>query len=149
VLNSLFYFLFNSHFYSLLVFSFYLLVFLITVNTLFYCIGDNSTAICGSAVAGHHGFASGTGFPRGFIDYLLDYPKAFVAETVHISGDMNLVVVVNLGVEVDLHMNNHHGKLACFRRKTYGGEKVCLSKVEEFHDNSVVHMTHLVDVVES
>lgn len=103
----------------------------------------------GTLVARHHGFAGGAGHSSFLIDYLLGHFQTFVAEAADVRRYGDLVVIEDLVVEVHFKMHHHYGEIVLLGRNAHGGEVVRLAEVEIFHDDGVVDVAHLVNIVEA
>ena len=114
-----------------------------------HLIGDNLGAGGAAAVAGHHGAAlDADGIGIG-VDNTLHDGEALVADFLHFGGHLDTVVVTYLRPEVDLIVHHHDGEVALGWRNTMRGKEGILPQVEVLHDDGIVHVTHLVDVVEA
>lgn len=111
--------------------------------------GDDLGGGGAATVAGHDGAAfdaEGVGFG---VHYTLEDGDAFVADFLDFRLDVDAVVVVNLGTEVDIIVDDHDGEVALGGREAMRGEEGILAEVEVLHDDGVVDMTHLVDVIKA
>ena len=79
----------------------------------------------------------------------LEHSDALGAEAFGLGGDVDTVVEVDLAFEVDVVVDYHHGEVALFGRQAAFGEEGLLAEVEVFHDDCVVDVAHLVDVIKS
>ena len=110
--------------------------------------GYDGTGTRGAAEAGHDGVAGGTDCAVG-LDHLLDDVQALGAETVDAGLYGYGIVEEDLMGEVDVDMDDDDGEIARRGREAGLAEEGGLAKVEIFHDDGIVDMTHLVDVVET
>ena len=62
---------------------------------------------------------------------------------------MDVVVEKDLPLEVYFHTHHHNGEIALFGREAYRRKILRLTQIKEFHDDSVVDMPHLVDIIEA
>jgi len=110
---------------------------------------DCGARMCATVVSRHHRAAYGAVNAGVLVDDVLLYGDAFVSDAFHSGGDRDVVVIAYLGGEIDLEMDNHHREVALLGRYSCFGEKLRFAQVEILHDDGVVHMPHLIDVVES
>ena len=111
--------------------------------------GDNLGATGAAAVAGHDGATlDADRIGLGINDTLQD-SETLVAEFLHLGGDGDAVVVVYLHPEVNIVVHHHDGEVALSGREAVAREESILAQVEVLHDDSVVDMTHLVNIIES
>ena len=102
-----------------------------------------------AAVASHDGAALDTDRIGLGVDDALHDGEALVAEFLHLGGDSDAVVVVYLHPEVNIVVHHHDGEVALSGREAVAGEESILAQVEVFHDDGVVDMPHLVDIIEA
>lgn len=110
---------------------------------------DNLRAAGAAAVAGHDGAALHTHHAALAVDDALHDGEALVAQLLHLGGDVDAVVVMDLRLEVDIVVHHHHGEVALGGRHAVRGEELVLAQVEVLHDDGVIDVPHLVHVVES
>ena len=56
---------------------------------------------------------------------------------------------MNLGTEVDLIVYDHNGKVVLCRDEPARREERFFAEVKVFHDDSIVNMAHLVNIIET
>lgn len=122
---------------------------MLSAEPLFHLVGDDLGAGGAAAVAGHHGAALHTHHPALAVDDALHDGEALVAQLLHLGGDVDAVVVMDLRLEVDVVVHHHHGEVALGRRHAVRGEELVLAQVEVLHDDGIVDVPHLVHIVES
>lgn len=123
----------------------------VTDNALFDILRDDSASGSATRIARHDGSAGCIRQARIGVDYLLGHLKALVAPMRHTGCDSNVVVPTNLTLEIDFKVDYHHTEIALLWRDGYTriGKIMGFSKVEEFHDDSVIDMAHHVDIIET
>lgn len=122
-----------------------LLSFVLT-NSLFYLFGDDGGGVGTAAVAGENGVAHNAALAVG-MNFLMKC-KTLVSKFFQPCAHLHLVVEEHLAGEVDVVVDYEHGEVALGGDgDTYRLEIVGLAEVEEFHDDGVVDMALLVNVV--
>ena len=111
--------------------------------------GDYFGATGAAAVAGHDGAALHADRIGLGVDDALHDGEALVAEFLHLGGDGDAVVVVYLRPEVNIVVHHHDGEVALSGREAVAAEEGVLAQVKVLHDDGVVDVPHLVDVVEA
>lgn len=115
----------------------------------FHLVGDNLGAGGATAVASHDGAALYTDHAVLTVHHALQHGEALGAEALDGGLHLYLVVVVYLRPEVHVVVHHHHGEVALGRRQAMPREEGILAQVEVLHDDGIIHVTHLVHIVES
>lgn len=122
---------------------------MLSTEPLAYLWGYHLGATGAAAVAGHDGAALNADRIGLGVDDALHDGEALVAELLHLGGDSDAVVVAYLGLEVDVVVHHHHGEVTLGWRDAVGRKESILAQIEVFHDDGVVDMPHLVDIIEA
>lgn len=113
----------------------------------FEVFGDGGAGGGGAAVARHDRATGGTDL-FATEDMLREF-EALVANMGDLRLDYEVVAEMHLPMEVDIEMDDDDGEVALLGREPDGGEEGLFAKVEIFHEDGIVDVTHLVDIVET